>query len=137
MKICPNCKVEVEDNFELCWNCQYSFSDAQVLNEKDIQMICPACSAEIESKLHFCPYCKHDLKSVIEIDRHGVPNAVKQIKCLRCQVPMSFNGNFRFHEGSWVGVFGDLFELFTNRESFDVYFCAKCGKVEFFLHEIE
>ena len=136
MKICPNCKEEVEDNFDICWNCQYSFVDNKVLNENNIGLICPACNAEIDSHLHFCPYCKYDLKSAIEIDKHGVPGPVKQIDCLRCHIPMSFNGNFRFHEGTRIGALGDLFELFTNRESFDLYFCPNCGKVEFFLPEV-
>jgi RNA polymerase subunit RPABC4/transcription elongation factor Spt4 len=25
MKNCPNCKNEVPDEFEICWNCNYSF----------------------------------------------------------------------------------------------------------------
>lgn len=133
MKTCPNCKSEVDDNFELCWNCQYSFTDAQVLKHNEFKLICPECNAEIDSDLHFCPHCKHDINAVVEIDKNTIPGSVKQISCLRCQVPMSFNGNFRFHEGTRMGVFGDLFELFTNRESFDLYFCPNCGKVEFFL----
>ena len=137
MKTCPNCKAEVDDNFELCWNCQYCFTDAQVLKDNEFKLICPGCNAEIDSNLHFCPYCKHDLNSVIKVDNHGVPGSVKQIECLRCKAPMSFNGNFRFHEGTRIGVFGDLFELFTNRESFDLYFCPNCGKVEFFLPEVQ
>lgn len=107
-----------------------------MLNEKNIGLICPACNAEIDSHLHYCPYCKYDLKAVTEIDKHGIPGPVQQIDCLRCKAPMSYNGNFRFHEGTRIGTFGDLFELFTNRESFDLYFCPKCGKVEFFLPEI-
>jgi Zn finger protein HypA/HybF involved in hydrogenase expression len=136
MKTCPNCKAEVDDNFELCWNCQYSFTDAQVLKDNEFKLICPECDSEIDSSLRFCPNCKHDLNSVIEIDKHGIPNPVIQIECLRCKVPMSFNGNYRFHEGTRMGALGDLFELFINRESFDLYFCPKCGKVEFFLPEI-
>ncbi len=55
----------------------------------------------------------------------------KTLQCLRCEDTMVYQGNFKFHEGSRVGVFGDLLELFTNRESFDLYVCPKCGKVEF------
>jgi Zn finger protein HypA/HybF involved in hydrogenase expression len=136
MKICPNCKSEVEDNFELCWNCQYSFTDEQVLTDKEFKVVCPACNTEIDPDLQFCPNCKFDLSAVVEVDQHGVAEQVKQINCLRCQIPMSFNGNVRFHEGTRMGAFGDLFELFTNRESFDLYFCPKCGKVEFFLPDL-
>lgn len=32
MKICPNCRSEVEDNFEICWNCNYSFTDQEIVD---------------------------------------------------------------------------------------------------------
>lgn len=32
MKICPNCQSEVEDNFEICWNCNYSFTDQEIVD---------------------------------------------------------------------------------------------------------
>jgi Zn finger protein HypA/HybF involved in hydrogenase expression len=35
MKNCPNCKEEVEDNFQLCWNCYYSFTEEKVVEIKD------------------------------------------------------------------------------------------------------
>jgi len=136
MKTCPNCKSEVEDNFELCWNCQYSFTDAQVLADNEFKVVCPSCNAEIDANLNFCPYCKQDLSAISVVANHDISDPVAQIDCLRCKVPMSYNGNVRFHEGTRMGAFGDLFELFTNRESFDLYFCPKCGKVEFFLPQI-
>lgn len=68
MKNCPKCNSEVEDNFKLCWNCNYSFTE----------------------------------KQIVEIEEFK------------------------------TGVFGNIFELFVNRESFDLYICPKCGKVEFF-----
>ena len=77
MKICPKCHEEVEDSFEICWNCNYSFP--------------------------------------------------------RCQVRMVYSGKYEFHEGMNTGIFGNLFELFQNREAFDLYVCPKCGKVEFFV----
>lgn len=30
MKTCPNCHEEVEDSFDLCWNCYYRFSENRV-----------------------------------------------------------------------------------------------------------
>ena len=48
------------------------------------------------------------------------------IDCLRCQVKMAYSGMN-------TGVLGNLFELFQNREAFDLYVCPKCGKVEFFV----
>jgi len=96
MKNCPNCDAELEDNFELCWNCNYSLTEERV----------------------------------IEINE--LPRGTRELNCLRCDVPMLFSGNFRFHEGSRIGALGNLFELFVNRETFDLYICPKCGKVEFF-----
>ena len=96
MKNCPNCDAELEDNFELCWNCNYSLTEGRV----------------------------------IEINE--LPCGTRELNCLRCDVSMLFSGNFRFHEGSRIGALGNLFELFVNRETFDLYICPKCGKVEFF-----
>jgi Zn finger protein HypA/HybF involved in hydrogenase expression len=92
MKNCPNCKSEIEDDWDLCWNCNYSFIDGKVLTK--------------------------------------VSN---EIDCLRCHTPLAFAGNYKFHEGSKIGFWGDLFELFLDRAEFDLYSCPKCGKVEFFI----
>jgi len=94
MKNCPNCHSEVEDNFDLCWNCNYSFVENQLV----------------------------EINEFIEGSR--------EIDCLRCQIPMKYSGNFRFHEGFLTG-------FFTNKESFDLYICPKCGKVEFFVPQEE
>ncbi len=101
MKSCPNCHEEIEDNLDVCWNCNYSLT---------------------ENKL-------------IEFDDPTI-QVTRKIKCLRCEVPMLYSGNFKFHEGSRYGVFGNLLEIFENRESFDLYVCPKCGKVEFFTGQI-
>ena len=55
------------------------------------------------------------------------------LACIRCNVTLTFNGTKRFMEGNNWGVFGELGELFVNKETFDVYHCPKCGKVEFFV----
>lgn len=97
MKNCPNCNAEIEENFELCWNCNYSLTEQKIIDIKDLN----------ENK--------------------------KEIDCLRCNVQLIFSGDFKFHEGPKIGIFGNLFEVFVNRESFDLYVCPKCGKVEFFI----
>ncbi len=97
IKTCPNCQAEVIDNLQLCWNCNYSFSERKVVK-------------------------------VAEQDQ-----LKRQITCLRCKVvPMRFSGNYKFHEGTRFGAMGNLLELFVNKETFDLYVCPKCGKVEFF-----
>lgn len=96
MKTCPNCKAEVLDNFELCWNCNFSFTE----------------------------------NKVVEITHIEKPK--QAIDCLRCKIPMVHSGKYKFHEGTRLGALGSIFELFVNRESFDLYLCPKCGKIEFF-----
>lgn len=98
MKTYPNCNEEVEDSYDLCWNCNYSFSE----------------------------------KHVVEIEDATIVND-RKLNCLRCNTTMDFAGNSRFHEGTQFGIFGNLFELFENRQSFDLYTCPACGKVEFFM----
>lgn len=97
MKHCPNCNVEIEQGFDLCWNCCYSFTEKQVIKPEEIE------------------------------DNH------KSIDCLRCNTKLLYSGNYNFHEGKRVGVFGNLFELLVNKENFDIYVCPKCGKVEFYI----
>lgn len=96
MKECPKCGTEVQDNFDLCWNCTYSFSQYKIVKTDLINM------------------------------------SKRKVDCTRCNLPLIFSGKFKFHEGKRIGIFGDLFELFVNRESFDLYVCPKCGQVEFF-----
>lgn len=88
---------------------------------------CPKCNYEVEFLLDFCPNCLVDIKP---IKKSG---GSKKIQCTRCQIPLKFKGNYKFHEGFTYGVFGSVFEGLTNKESFDLYYCASCGKIEFFL----
>lgn len=98
MKNCPKCNAEVEDNFDVFWQCNYSFSENKIVEFEDTNLI-----------------------------------RKKKINCLRClDVPMIYSGEFKFHEGAKLGIFGSLFETFVNRECFDLYVCPKCGKVEFY-----
>lgn len=136
MKICPRCKSEVEDNFDMCWSCQYSFPEDRVFKESDFELQCPACNTVIDQNLKFCPVCNHDLNSISENNHNLNSGRVAEIDCLRCKIPMINNVNSNLHEGSGIGAIGELLELVSNRESFDVYFCPKCGKVEFFLSNV-
>ena len=99
MKTCPNCHEEVEDNFDLCWNCNYSFSDG----------------------------------TVVDIEVNEDENGHRKLNCLRCvDVKMVYAGVYRFHEGANFGIWDNMMELFNNKESFELYICQRCGKVEFF-----
>jgi predicted RNA-binding Zn-ribbon protein involved in translation (DUF1610 family) len=50
---------------------------------------------------------------------------------------MIFNGTERFHVGSNSApfIFGNLGELFVNKQIFDQYYCPNCGKVELFFRK--
>lgn len=126
MKTCPNCKSEVEDNFEICWNCQYSFIDNKVIDLNDFKLVCPGCKTVVEETMHFCPVCRYDLAK-FQVVKKEIDN--KLIECLRCKIPLFLHERFDFQEGFQTST------LFTNRVSFDLYVCPKCRKVEFFLPE--
>jgi hypothetical protein len=63
---------------------------------------------------------------------------VNPMLCPRCEAELQYVGTKKFHEGSrgWGFVLGDMGELFTNREHFDVYVCQRCGRVELFVDGI-
>ena len=71
MKICPKCHEEVEDSFEICWNCNYSFPDDKILDmtpaeesdDSGRSIDCLRCqvrmvySGKYEFDLYVCPKC--------------------------------------------------------------------------------
>jgi hypothetical protein len=60
------------------------------------------------------------------------------LTCPRCPsaTPLDFLGTKKFHEGTNWGALGELGELFTSRQAFDVYACPTCGRVELFLESV-
>ena len=67
-----------------------------------------------------------------------IPAGSDPMRCHPCELELDFIGTKRFHEGSLAAPFllAELGELFVNRESFDVYVCSRCGRVEFFMDGI-
>lgn len=133
MKICPNCRSEVDDNYDICWCCQYSFTENRIIGKNEFTEKCPYCNADVNPELKYCPKCYHELginNILTEITTNE--NNLK-IDCLRCQISMISKGSLKFHDASQLGVFGGLFEIMPSIESFDVYFCPQCGKVEFYI----
>ncbi len=133
MKSCPNCKEESENTFEICWNCQYSFTEKRILQNTEFTETCIYCNARVDPSLEYCPNCNHKIKLNRVTSESSEESEGLKTDCLRCKTPMLYKGPFKFHEGTRIGVMGDLFELFVNREAFDLYFCPKCRKIEFFL----
>ena len=93
---------------------------------------CPNCREEIEEGFEICWKCNYSLTEEKIVEFSNEDDGGRKLNCLRCQVIMNYSGNFKFHEGANPGLFGNLFELFMNKEAFDLYICPKCGKVEFY-----
>ena len=52
MKKCPVCHSEVEDQFDLCWQCNYSFEKGEVVEiveEGESELECLRCGASMRS----------------------------------------------------------------------------------------
>lgn len=91
---------------------------------------CPKCGERNENTFEVCWKCG-TTPAGVEDPAFGQPSGT--INCLRCDTPLDRVGTKTFHEGTNWGVLGELGELFVKRSRFDVYRCAHCGHVEFFL----
>jgi len=104
------------------------------------EWICTACNASNEGEFDICWQCGtgHDGTPPdpgFDRSQETHRESPRDLQCLRCQSSMTHAGTKRFHEGSRLAPFllAELGELLVNRESFDLYTCPNCGKVEFFL----
>jgi len=88
--------------------------------------LCPNCNSEVEANFDLCWKCNFSFAENKQVEIQEYVEGSRKIDCLRCSVPMKYSGNYRFHEGFLTGVF-------TNKETFDLYLCPNCGKVEFFV----
>jgi hypothetical protein len=111
MWTCSKCGESVEDTFDVCWKCGTSWDGV-----KD-----PAVQTVPEDET---PVPAPE------------PNSRKPIDCARCHETLQYVGRKRFHEGTNWGILGEIGELFVKREHFDVYVCARCRGVEFFVDGI-
>jgi hypothetical protein len=107
---CTNCNEEVGEEFNACWSCGTGRDGTP---NPTFQKVQDAPQEEPE-------YLEGEV-------RHP-------IACARCERQLTFIGTKKLHEGTraW-DVLGGLWELFKNREHFDVYMCPRCGRVEFFV----
>lgn len=100
---------------------------------------CNVCGSVAEPGFELCWNCSSPLDlSTADAKRIASKRGVSVLECGRCSGSMRYAGLKKFHEGTraWGFWLGDLGELFTNRELYDVYICPNCGKVEFFLDGI-
>ena len=126
MKICPNCKSEVDESFDMCWNCQYSFDENRIIDKTEFKDLCPNCNTEVNADMEFCPNCSQKIGIYSKGLDGELPDSARKIDCLRCKLPMLYKGNTEFGDSGF-------FELFPNKETFELFYCPQCGKVELFL----
>jgi hypothetical protein len=104
---CPNCKEEVSDDFDACWSCGTRTDGTP---DPAFRRVPDAPGASVAAE-------------------QGHP-----VACPRCNLALTFIGTKKLHEGTRVwDAMGGVWELFKHRESFDVYMCPRCGRVEFFV----
>ena len=58
---------------------------------------------------------------------------MRKKKCLRCDAPMKFGMQQKFQLGQTGFLLGDWPNLLAGALELEVWFCPKCGKVEFFV----
>lgn len=106
---------------------------------------CRICGQNNADEDRECGFCTDDLPENEAtknrfLEEEGLPNELRttdNLACLRCKGKMQSIGIRRFHEGGRWGFFGDLGELFVHRESFEIFACCNCGKVEFFALDLK
>ena len=58
---------------------------------------------------------------------------MRKRKCLRCDAAMKFDMQQKFQMGQTSFLLGDWPNLMAGALELEVWFCPKCGKVEFFV----
>ena len=58
---------------------------------------------------------------------------MRKTKCLRCDARMKFGMQQKFQLGQTSFLLGDWAKLIAGALELEVWFCPKCGKVEFFV----
>jgi hypothetical protein len=95
---------------------------------------CPECGERQEAQFAECWKCGY-LRGSGGDEAVKAPDDSDPMLCPSCRVTLDFIGTKKFHEGSRAAPFllGEIGELLVNRETFDVYLCSRCGRIEMFL----
>lgn len=91
---------------------------------------CPKCGEQHDDEFDSCWKCAGLMAPSLKPTSQQQPNP---LRCPRCPTALEYMGTKKFHEGARFGLLGDIGEFFVNRESFDIYMCPRCGRVEFFI----
>ncbi|MBN1765425.1 MAG: zinc ribbon domain-containing protein [Sedimentisphaerales bacterium] len=72
---CSKCHEQVDQDFEVCWNCGMAQYQEEMEIEEGSQEgetgICPGCLREIQPGRHFCPHCNTPLTTHAATDPIG------------------------------------------------------------------
>jgi hypothetical protein len=109
---CLNCTEEVEEQFDLCWNCGATGTGSLPTTSLSAQ--------DLEDR---------EQKSFLN-KKYSSKN------CVRCDVVLTYAGTREFHEGMNLGVLGDFAELFVSQTKLEMYVCPNCFRVEFFATDL-
>lgn len=60
---------------------------------------------------------------------------MRSLECLRCGADMRFGMREKVQLGETGWILGDIPNLLAGALELDIYFCPKCGKVEFYTPE--
>jgi predicted nucleic-acid-binding Zn-ribbon protein len=127
---CPKCREKIDDEFDVCWSCGTSRDGVE---DPDFQRADDAAPVEDEA----VPVQLTAIREAeAEVALPATRATTNRMDCPRCHAVMQFVGTKKFHEGTNWGAWGDLGELFVNKEDFDVYVCKRCGRVEFYVKDI-
>lgn len=108
---CLNCSEEMEDHFDVCWNC-----------EADRKGVLPARSSSAQDSRE-------------KQEKDFLNEKFRSKNCPRCNVVLTYAGRKEFHERKRLGALGDLAELFVAQTNLEMYVCPNCLKVEFFMSD--
>lgn len=105
---CSNCHDQVEEVYDVCWNCQYDregnlrvdFTEGEIIDDRS--------------------------------ERRALTEKHKPKNCLHCKTLLRHIETKQFIEGIRLGTISDLLELVENRLELEMYYCPQCRRVEFF-----
>lgn len=123
---CAKCGERIEESFDNCWNCGTSKDGVED----------PEFLAEPPEDYEPDPTVLEKVLGTLKEEKEEEVRDTDPMVCARCFRRLEYAGTKRFHEGAKWALLGELGDFFVNRESFDVYFCPRCGKTEFFVDGI-
>ena len=105
---CTNCKDQVDEVYEVCWNCQYDREGNPSVADDERAMA---------------------MATADPIERRRVNEKYKDKYCAHCKTLLRHLGTKEFNEGRENST---LIMLLEHSVPLDVFVCPSCRRVEFF-----